>query len=80
MSNEGGYRLWLSKAANDLLNVENNLASEHVPWDTVCFHSQQAAEKMLKACLVFYRQPAPRSHDLVALLTHCVDFAQKAHK
>ena len=28
-------RQWVAKARNDLLNVDNNLASEHVPTDTV---------------------------------------------
>jgi HEPN domain-containing protein len=47
------------------------LAAEEVPWDTVCFHAQQAAEKMLKALLVFHGQLPPRTHDLVALLAQC---------
>jgi HEPN domain-containing protein len=34
---------WLKKADNDLLNVRNNLAARKVPYDTVCFHCQQAA-------------------------------------
>ena len=34
---------WLAKADNDLLNADNNLSSERVPFDTVCFHCQQAA-------------------------------------
>ncbi len=38
---------WLAKAANDLLNADNNLRSEMIPFDTVCFHCQQAAEKCL---------------------------------
>ena len=42
-------RQWLTKADNDLLNADNNLASENIPFDTVCFHCQQAAEKFLKA-------------------------------
>lgn len=37
--------LWVEKAEHDLLNIDNNLAASHVPWDTVCFHAQQAAEK-----------------------------------
>ena len=44
-------RQWLAKAQNDLLNADNNLNAEQVPLDTVCFHCQQAAEKMLKAFL-----------------------------
>ncbi len=34
---------WLAKADNDLLNADNNLSSERVPFDTVCFHCRQAA-------------------------------------
>lgn len=38
---------WLAKARNDLLNADNNLQSEDIPYDTVCFHCQQAAGKVL---------------------------------
>jgi HEPN domain-containing protein len=58
---------WVSKADNDLLNVRNNLQAEQVPWDTVCFHCQQAAEKYLKAILVLHNVEIPRTHDLEAL-------------
>ena len=61
-------RQWLAKAMNDLLNADNNLAASEVPFDTVCFHCQQAAEKLLKAYLVANGQPAPRTHDLFLLL------------
>ncbi len=67
------FRLWLAKAENDLLNIRNNLYAAQVPWDTVCFHAQQAAEKHLKAFLVSCGKLAPRSHDLVALLALCVE-------
>jgi HEPN domain-containing protein len=66
------YRTWLAKAEHDLLNIENNLKASAIPWDTVCFHAQQAAEKLLKAFLVFHAQPAILTHDLVALLAICV--------
>lgn len=52
------YQAWLRKADNDLLNAENNLAATRAPWDTVCFHAQQAAEKVLKAFLVFHKARA----------------------
>jgi hypothetical protein len=29
-------RQWLAKARNDLLNADNNLKSEQIPFDTVC--------------------------------------------
>ena len=67
------YQAWLTKARNDLLNIENNLRSETIPWDTVCYHAQQAAEKALKAYLLFHRTPIPRTHDLLSLLARCVE-------
>ncbi len=61
-------RQWLAKASSDLLNADNNLASSEVPYDTVCFHCQQAAEKLLKAYLVGHGERAPQTHDLLLLL------------
>ena len=61
-------RQWLAKARSDLLNADNNLRADEVPFDTVCFHCQQAAEKMLKAWLVAQGQNYPMTHDLLALL------------
>ncbi|MBF8278398.1 MAG: hypothetical protein HW390_3471 [Candidatus Brocadiaceae bacterium] len=40
---------WIAKAKNDLLNADNNLKADETPFDTACFHCQQAAEKFLKA-------------------------------
>lgn len=59
---------WLAKARNDLLNVDNNLKAQEVPFDTVCFHCQQAAEKLLKAYLAGNRQSYPVTHDLFLIL------------
>ncbi len=39
----------------------------------ICFHAQQAAEKYLKAFLVFRGVRPDRTHDLRALLAKCVD-------
>jgi HEPN domain-containing protein len=61
-------RQWLAKARNDLLNADNNLNSDEVPADTVCFHCQQAAEKLLKAYLVGNGQLFPITHDLFLVL------------
>ena len=67
-------RQWLSKAMNDLLNADNNLKSEVVPFDTVCFHCQQAAEKLLKAYLVGNGQEYPFTHDLFLILEKILPF------
>jgi HEPN domain-containing protein len=74
---ETNYQAWLVKAENDLLNIRNNLQASRVPWDTVCFHAQQAAEKLLKGFLVHHAQAPPRSHDLVALLARCVELERR---
>ncbi|MGC1377897.1 MAG: HEPN domain-containing protein [Anaerolineales bacterium] len=49
---------WLAKAESDL-----SAANWMLPFDTACFHAQQAIEKALKAMLAFCAQPIPRSHD-----------------
>ncbi len=46
MNNPDDPRTRIAKAENDLLNIRNNLSAEQVPWDTVCFHAQQAAERV----------------------------------
>jgi hypothetical protein len=43
------FRAWVIKADSDLLNIANNLAAARVPWDTVCFHAQQAARQKDRA-------------------------------
>ena len=40
---------------------------EGCPFDTVCFHCQQAAEKYLKCLFTYAGIQAPRTHDLHAL-------------
>lgn len=64
---------WIAKADSDRLNIENNLRGNRIPWDTVCYHAQQIAEKMLKACLVSRAMTPPRTHDLIRLLRECRD-------
>ena len=65
---------WISKAENDLLNVQNNLQARKIPWDTVCFHCQQVAEKYFKALLVRHNLEVPRTHDLEVLLDVIVEW------
>jgi HEPN domain-containing protein len=69
---ESPVSAWLRKAEHDVLNIENNLAAKEIPWDTICFHAQRAAEKLLKAFLIAQGQDIQRTHDLVAILSECV--------
>ena len=71
----GIVRQWLHKAEHDLLNIRNNLAAENVPTDTVCFHAQQAIEKLLKGLLIANGRHITKSHDLVKLMMDVGDLA-----
>lgn len=42
------------------------------PFDAVCFHAQQAAEKALKAWLAVADAPIPRTHNLEDLHAQCL--------
>jgi len=57
----------MRKAANDLAAARIGL--EHAaPVDTVCFHIQQAAEKLLKAALAAKDLDYPFTHELRELM------------
>jgi HEPN domain-containing protein len=67
-------RPWIEKAKSDLLNADNNLAAQRVPYDTVCFHCQQAAEKLLKGFLVARGCEYPITHNLFVILEKVLEF------
>ena len=56
-------RGWLRKAESDLDAARTILAGPG-PYDTACFHAQQAIEKCLKAVLGWCGEPIPRTHNL----------------
>ena len=58
---------WLRYAEEDLIAAETLLGQPHVVPRHACWLAQQAAEKALKAVLVFLQIDFPRSHDLDAL-------------
>jgi HEPN domain-containing protein len=61
---------WISKADHDLLIADHSLTlpEDQCPFDIVCFHAQQAAEKYLKAILMSRTINFPRTHDLTELM------------
>ena len=59
---------WLRKADDDLALAEHLLAESASYPNAVAFHSQQAAEKYLKALLTWREIPFPKTHDLQVLL------------
>jgi HEPN domain-containing protein len=67
--NSGTVRQWIEKAEHDIRNAEHTLTlKKNCPFDTVCFHAQQCAEKYLKALLVSRSIDFPKTHDLRILM------------
>jgi len=58
------------KGDSDLLTVRH-LLDTNGPYDTACFHAQQAAEKYLKALLALTGRPIPLIHNLEELDRAC---------
>ena len=67
-------RGWLLKGDSDRTTAERLLDGPG-PYDTACFHTQQAVEKYLKAVIAFAGRPIPRTHDLDVLYDQCVPMA-----
>lgn len=65
-ANSPQYQEWLQKAQEDEFAGEAILEERGAP-APVCFHSQQMAEKCLKALLLFYGKEFPKIHDLIVL-------------
>ena len=70
-------RQWLAKADSDL-TASRHLLDGGGPYDAVCFHAQQAAEKALKAWLAIADVPIPRTHNLEDLQALCLALPQVA--
>ena len=59
---------WVQKADNDLFTAEREILVQNNPnYDAVCYHSQQAAEKMMKAVLIRAGKSPSKVHDLMIL-------------
>jgi HEPN domain-containing protein len=59
-------RGWPLKGDSDLADAKRTVASDG-PYDTACFHAQQAVEKFLKGLLAWHDLKIPRTHDLEEL-------------
>ncbi len=66
-------RGWLEKAEEDMTAARVLLEGLPGPFNAVAFHAEQAAEKLLKALLVYHRIDIPRTHDLSYLLELVAD-------
>jgi HEPN domain-containing protein len=76
--NEDVYRAWRQKADEDLL-AASNLLDDGGPYPTICFLSQQGAEKYLKGYLLFKGRTLRKIHFLDRLLEDCVELDPSFH-
>ena len=66
---------WVEKAEGDFVTARRERYARNSPnYDAVCFHTQQMAEKYIKAFLQEHEVAIPRTHDLVDLLNICLRF------
>ncbi len=68
------HEQWLDYAHDDLKSAKILFAAEEIIVASILFHSQQCAEKALKAYLVHNSVPFKRTHDLVELVNACSDY------
>lgn len=66
-----GHNAWLTKALSDLKSAKKLRMGDDETLDTASYHTQQCAEKALKAFLAFQNQHIPYTHDLQRLLELC---------
>lgn len=59
---------WMGKAEEDLNAAKSLVAYGETFPSTACFHSQQAAEKYLKAFLTYHQVEFPKTHAIAQLL------------
>ena len=64
----GTVKEWVAKAEADFATAQRELKVTNSPnYDGVCFHAQQAVEKLMKALLIHLQVTPPKTHRLYAL-------------
>src|SRR6185503_20668626 len=69
----GDHFDWVEYAEEDLTMAKSALRRSKPLTTSSCFHSQQCAEKYLKAILISQDIEFPKTHDLLILNTLCED-------
>lgn len=65
------HEIWLFKADNDLKSAKKLIEGELKILDTAVYHTQQCAEKSLKAYLSFKNEEIKKTHDIEVLINMC---------
>lgn len=68
------HEKWLLKAKHDLSSSKKLFEGVNPIYDTAIYHTQQCAEKALKAFLVYQEQEIEKIHDVSKLLKSCSKF------
>ena len=68
---------WLRFAKDGLLLAKMSISADYLIIVGALYHSQQCAEKALKAYLSFKEKVPPRTHDLANLIYLCAVFDQE---
>lgn len=71
MNSEQASREWLNFAEMDYQSAKFLMQMHPVPLEIICYHCEQAAEKMLKGFLVYHDVDVPKTHDLSMLCELC---------
>ena len=71
------HKEWLEFAAMDLDSAQFLLGMRPVPVEIICYHCEQAAEKLLKAVLVAADVEPPKTHDLIQLCKKCAELDEE---
>jgi len=75
MKNESDVKEWLRYADMDILSANHlNEIQYQKPLEIICYHCQQAAEKMLKALILAYDGELQKTHDLGLLVDELSEF------
>ena len=72
---------WFKFAGMDLASAEYLLGMQPQPYEIICYHCQQSAEKYLKGYLIYNGviEP-PKIHNLDDLCELCSDFDERFHE
>lgn len=75
MKNEADVREWLRFSDMDMISAKHlNTMVHHKPLEIICYHCQQAAEKMLKALILANDGELQKTHDLGLLAEQLEEF------
>ena len=65
---------WLDFASKDISSAKYLLDMRPVPLEIICYHCEQASEKVLNGYLIHHDVEPPKTHDLRLLCKMCADF------